>query len=71
MILPRPMDGYLEKALDAEAHARNTADLDLKARWLGIAFGYRELARFRQQTRDRVLPVPEHRPAASHISRHE
>jgi hypothetical protein len=54
MIPPQPVDGYLEIALDAEAHARTTADPDLKARWLGIAYGYRELARFRQQTRDRV-----------------
>jgi len=56
MILPRRVDDYLEEAQGAEERARDTTDLDLKARWLGIASGYRELARFRQQARNKVLP---------------
>lgn len=43
---------YLEKALDAEERARSITDPELRGRWLGVAFGYRELARFRQQTKD-------------------
>jgi len=44
-----PADDYLEKALEAEIRALETADPDIKARWLGIAFGYRELARYRRE----------------------
>ena len=65
MTLPSPIDGYLEKALHAEEHARNTTDSELRARWLGIAFGYRELARYRQQASDRIAFVPEQPPASS------
>ena len=41
-----PADDYLEKALKAEERAHATLDPDMKARWLGIAFGYRELSRY-------------------------
>jgi hypothetical protein len=51
-----PADEYLEKAQDAEARANATADAQLKARWLGIAFGYRELSRYRNSLRARGLP---------------
>ena len=39
-------DDYLEKALKAEERAGATSDPDMRARWLGIAFGYRELSRY-------------------------
>lgn len=38
---------YLEKAIEAEERASEATDSQIKARWLGIAFGYRELARYR------------------------
>jgi len=44
--MKKPADDYLEKALKAEARAGAASDPDIKARWLGIAFGYRELARY-------------------------
>lgn len=50
-------DRYLEKALEAEERARSTLDPQLKARWLGIAFGYRELARYRNSLPADALPV--------------
>lgn len=49
MVVKRPIDEYLEKALDAEERARNTTDSEMRASWCGIAFGYRELARFRKE----------------------
>lgn len=49
MVVRRPIDEYLEKALDAEERARNTTDSEMRASWCGIAFGYRELARFRKE----------------------
>lgn len=48
MVVKRPIDEYLEKARDAEERARNTTDSEMRASWCGIAFGYRELARFRK-----------------------
>jgi len=51
-----PADEYLEKAQEAEARARATLDPQLKSRWLGIAFGYRELSRYRISLRARGLP---------------
>ena len=47
--MSRPIDDYLEKALEAETRALEAADPDIKARWLGIAFGYRELARYKRE----------------------
>jgi hypothetical protein len=58
----------LEKARDAEEHARNTTDPELKARWLAIAFGYRELARFRQQVADTVSVIPPQPPRSRDFS---
>ena len=49
-------DEYLEKAQDAEQRALATPDPQLKARWLGIAFGYRELSRYRNSLRAKGLP---------------
>ena len=49
MVSKRPVDDYLQKALDAEECARNTTDSEMRASWCGIAFGYRELARFRKE----------------------
>lgn len=49
MVVKRPIDEYLQKALDAEECARNTTDSEMRASWCGIAFGYRELARFRKE----------------------
>lgn len=66
MIPPQPIEDYLEKALDAEERARNSSDSELRARWLGIAFGYRELARFRrQQIGSPVSPVHEQTTASA------
>jgi len=50
MVVKRPIDEYLQKALDAEECARNTTDSEMRASWCGIAFGYRELARFRKES---------------------
>jgi len=47
-------DDYLEKAIEAEERARSTRDPDIRARWLGIAFGYRELSRFRNSLQERL-----------------
>jgi len=41
MVIRRPIDEYLEKALEAEERARNTTDSEMRASWCGIAFGYR------------------------------
>ena len=55
--MPEVINGYLEAARDAQEHARTTTDPDLRARWLGVAFGYRELARFRKRSRERVCEL--------------
>jgi hypothetical protein len=68
-MIPQPTEEYLEKALDAEERARNSVDSELRARWLGIAFGYRELARFRQQSGDKISLVPEQPPAISQVGK--
>lgn len=66
MIPPQPIEDYLEKAMDAEERARSSSDSELRARWLGIAFGYRELARFRrQQIGSQVSPVHEQTTASA------
>ena len=57
MVVRRPIDEYLEKALDAEERARNTTDSEMRASWCGIAFGYRELARFRKEGGQPVAPA--------------
>ena len=61
MVIRRPIDEYLEKALEAEERARNTTDSEMRASWCGIAFGYRELARFRK---DGSLGQPMVQPSA-------
>lgn len=50
-------DDYLERAQKAEERAQATADPDMKARWLGIAFGYRELSRYRNSLAEFGVPV--------------
>jgi hypothetical protein len=56
--MPEVINRYLEAARDAQERAKTTTDPDLRARWLGVAFGYRELARFRRQSRNRVSELP-------------
>jgi len=69
MVLRRPIDEYLEKARDAEERARNTTDSEMRASWCGIAFGYRELARFRKEASPGQVPAPADRSGPGSLSR--
>ena len=55
--MKKTADDYLEKALKAEERAGATCDPDIKARWLGIAFGYRELSRYHRSLVESGLSV--------------
>lgn len=47
-------DDYIAHAEEAESMAEKTRDEDMKAAWLKIASGYRELALMAEMTRRRA-----------------